>query len=184
MTVKSNIDGQWIIENYVIHNEAMRDAEASHNKEMRDAEASHNKEMRDAEASHNKEMRENDVKHSKEIREADDRRYGEVNVEKEKALLIKTTADDEAMRLARESQVYKDQQSDAMREKNLAASGVYATTADLQAMVDKIEKSLKPLFEFVSAQQGVSKGNEITWGKILGSVGAIGVIIGIIVKFI
>ena len=113
-----------------------------------------------------------------------DRRYAEVNVEKEKALKIKETADLAALSLARESQLYKDQQTDVMREKNLAASGIYATNADLQSMVDKIEKSLKPVFEFVSSQQGMSQNSQMTWGKIFGTVGALGVIIGIIVKFI
>lgn len=113
-----------------------------------------------------------------------DRRYTEVGIEREKALRIKETADLAALSLARESQVYKDQQADVMREKNLAASGVYATNTDLQLMVDKIEKSLKPLFEFVSSQQGASRGNQITWGKIFASLGAFGVIVGVIVKFI
>ena len=116
-----------------------------------------------------------------------DKRYSEVNVEKEKALKIKETADLAALSLARESQVYKDQQADIMREKNIAASGVYATNADLQMMVEKIEKSLKPVFEFVSAQQGASKGNEITFGKtmaLIAAVGTIVTIIAVIIKFV
>jgi hypothetical protein len=111
-----------------------------------------------------------------------DRRYAEVNVEKEKALKIKETADLAALSLARESQVYKDQQADIMREKNLAASGIYATNADLAAVVDKMEKALKPLTEFINAQQGAAKGNDITWGKIFGSVAAMAAIFGIIMK--
>jgi hypothetical protein len=91
-----------------------------------------------------------------------DRRYAEVNVEKEKALKIKETADLAALSLARESQVYKDQQADVMREKNLAASGIYATNADLAGVVEKMEKTLKPIIEFVNTQQGASKGNELT----------------------
>ena len=116
-----------------------------------------------------------------------DRRYTEVNVEKEKALKIKETADLAALSLARESQVYKDQQADIMREKNIAASGVYATNTDLQLMVDKIEKSLKPLFEFVSAQQGATKGSELTFGKAMALIAAFGTIAGVIaviIKFI
>lgn len=113
-----------------------------------------------------------------------DRRYAEVNVEKEKALKIKETADLAALSLARESQVYKDQQADVMREKNLAASGIYATNADLANVVEKMEKTLKPIIEFVNMQTGASKGSEFTWGKIFASIGAFGVIIGIIVKFI
>ena len=113
-----------------------------------------------------------------------DRRYTEVGIEREKALRIKETADLAALSLARESQLYKDQQADVMRDKNIAASGIYATNEDLKNMVDKIEKSLKPVFEFVSSQQGMSKSSELTWGKILGTIGAIGVVVGLIVKFI
>jgi hypothetical protein len=129
---------------------------------------------------HNEAMRQA----AQQFQDERDRRYAEVNIEREKALKIKETADLAALSLARESQVYKDQQADVMREKNLAASGIYATNADLAGVVEKMEKALKPLVEFVNAQQGAAKGNEITWGKIFGSIGVFGVIIGIIVKFI
>ena len=128
------------------------------------AYATHNEALRDAE------MRFQDER---------DRRYTEVNVEKEKALKIKETANLAALSLARESQVYKDQQADVMREKNLAASGVYATNADLALVVEKIEKSLKPVFEFVSSQQGSDRGSSITTGKIFASVAAAGTLITI-----
>lgn len=110
-----------------------------------------------------------------------DRRYAEVNVEKEKALKIKETADLAALSLARESQVYKDQQADVMREKNLAASGIYATNADLALVVEKMEKALKPLVDYVSSQRGVVSGNQITTGKIFAVIAALGTIIGILV---
>ena len=54
--------------------------------------------------------------HSEALRVADrrffderDRRYTEVNIEREKALKIKETADRDAMALAREAQTYKEQ---------------------------------------------------------------------------
>ena len=161
------VDSEWTVATYAAHNEAMRISDRDHNEAMRLSDVAHNEHLRDA----------------------DDRRYAEVNVEKEKALLIKTTADDEAMRLARESQVYKDQQTDVMREKNLAASGVYATNADLAALVtatnasltavvDKIEKSLKPVFEFVSAQQGMDKGATETKGSLYATIALICTVIG------
>jgi len=162
------VDSEWTVATYAAHNEAMRIADRDHSESMRLS----------------------DVAHNEVLRAADDRRYAEVNVEKEKALLIKTTADDEAMRLARESQVYKDQQTDVMREKNLAASGVYATNADLAAIVtntnaslaavvDKIEKSLKPVFEFVSAQQGIDRGATQTTNKLNDNIGLIIALIGV-----
>lgn len=131
----------------------------------------------DAYIKHNEAMRSMETK----ILEERDRRYAEVGIEREKALRIKETADLAALSLARESQVYKDQQADVMREKNLAASGIYATNADLAGVVEKIEKSLKPVFEFVSSQQGISQSSDITFGKILGIIGATGTIIGILV---
>ena len=155
---QDELDKGWTIETYVMHNEAMRISDRDHNEEMRRSNADHNEAMR----------------------AADDRRYAEVNVEKEKALLIKTTADDEAMRLARESQVYKDQQTDVMREKNLAASGVYATNTDLTTAVNKIEKALKPVFEFISSQQGINKGSTTTKGELYALIAAGTAIVGVI----
>jgi len=131
-------------------------------------------------AAHNEAMREA----QRELEKERDRRYAEVNVEKEKALKIKETADLAALSLARESQVYKDQQADVMREKNLAASGIYATNADLAQVVEKIEKSLKPVFEFVSSQQGVDRGSTLTMGKLFAIIAATGTIIGAIVGVI
>lgn len=113
-----------------------------------------------------------------------DRRYTEVNVEKEKALKIKETADLAALSLARESQVYKDQQADVMREKNLAASGVYATNADLALVVEKMEKALKPLTDFVNSQKGISQGSQLTLGKMFAAIAATGTIIGIVVGLV
>ena len=129
--------------------------------------------------SHNEAMR----AMQKEFLDERDRRYTEVNVAKEKALQVKETADLAALTLARESQLYKDQQADIMRDKNLAASGVYATQADLQSMLEKINKSLKPLFDYVNTQQGTTKGIEMTKGQIIAAIGTLGVIVGIIVKF-
>ena len=130
-------------------------------------------------ASHNEAMRIAEHRFQDER----DRRYAEVNVEKEKALKIKETADLAALSLARESQVYKDQQADVMREKNLAASGVYATNSDLALVVEKFEKIVKPIAEFVNSQKGMASGIELTTGKLFGAIGAAGVIIGVIIKF-
>lgn len=111
-----------------------------------------------------------------------DRRYAEVNVEREKALKIKETADLAALSLARESQVYKDQQADIMREKNIAASGIYATNADLANVVDKIEKKLTPIVDFINTQQGQAKGSDFTWGKIFATIAAVAAIVGVVMK--
>lgn len=110
-----------------------------------------------------------------------DKRYSEGNELRAMALKIKETADLAALSLARESQVYKDQQADVMREKNLAASGVYATNADLALVVEKMEKALKPLADFINSQKGLAQGSQLTMGKIFAGIAAMGTIIGILV---
>jgi len=115
-----------------------------------------------------------------------DRRYTEVNIEKEKALKIKETADLAALSLARESQTYKEQQNDALRDKNLQDSGVYAKNSDVAQMIGDLKKSLEPFLNYVTTQQGGENKGESIWGKgttlIALLVGAAGFIYSIIPK--
>jgi len=109
-----------------------------------------------------------------------DRRYTEVNIEKEKALKIKETADLAALSLARESQSSKEQRNDALRDKNLAESGVYVTNAGLAQVIDDLKKSLDPFLDYVTKQQGSASQGEKIWGKgttlMAGFVGVAGLI--------
>ena len=117
-----------------------------------------------------------------------DRRYTEVNIEKEKALKIKETADLAALSLARESQTYKEQQNDALRDKNLSESGVYATTASVNSAIEKLEAGVSKSFDALLAklepfmngslrQEGQQTGSMLTRGQILAYVsGAAGVL--------
>jgi hypothetical protein len=80
------------------------------------------------------------AKHSTEIRRADrrfdqerDRRYFEVNVEREKALKIKETADLAALGLAREIQTYKDEKANELREQINSERGLYLTRVEYSA---------------------------------------------------
>ena len=136
----------------------------------------HNEAMRTAERRFNEER---------------DRRYTEVNVEKEKALKIKETADLTALELARESQMYKDERNDQMRETNLKETGIYATRDDLAvlfsksekslaAVVDEMKNALKPMIDHIAAD----KGSQLTIGRIIGYTVAIGAIMGIIFSFL
>ena len=120
----------------------------------------------------------------KELAEERDRRYAEVNVEKEKALKIKETADRDALDLARERQREKDAQSDALRDKTLSQSGIYATNASLTEAITELKKSqedaihelvgkLQPFIDLVTQQQGASKNSELTWGRVFGALGAL-----------
>ena len=83
-----------------------------------------------------------------------DRRYAEVNVEKEKALKIKETAALAALQLAREIQTYKDEKANQLREQINSERGLYATKDDLDNATREIGTTIKPLLDYVSGQQG------------------------------
>lgn len=102
---------------------------------------------------------------NKRFEDERDRRYTEVNIEKEKALKIKETADLAALSLARESQTYKEQQNDSLRDKNLAESGVYAKTSDVAQMIGDLTKKLDPFLAYVTAQQGGAQQGNSIWTK-------------------
>lgn len=87
-----------------------------------------------------------------------DRRYAEVDLEREKALKIKETADETARILAREIQDYKDEKANNLREQISGERGIYATKDELIGVGEKIAIELKPLADFVSSQQGRSEG--------------------------
>lgn len=145
----------WTIETYAIHEGAMREAEAK----LQDVK----------------------IQHLGEIIALNDRRYTEGNELRAMALKIKETADANALELASESQTYKEARNDATREQNLKETGVYATRDDLAEVVKGMEKALKPLVDFVSSQQGVTRGGQLTMKNLYAAIGATGAIIGIIV---
>jgi len=60
-----------------------------------------------------------------------DRRYTEVNIEREKALKIKETADLAALQLAREIQTYKDEKANQLREQINSERNLYPTKSQL-----------------------------------------------------
>ena len=76
-----------------------------------------------------------------------DRRYTEVNIEREKALKIKETADLAALQLAREIQSYKDEKANELREQINSERGLYVTNRDIE-----------PIKAFVSSQTGRGVG--------------------------
>ena len=128
--------------------------------------------------------------HYEALREADeklaserDRRYMEVDIAKAKALVIKETADRDALSLARDAQNYKDQQADKMRDKTLAESGVYATNDSVAKVINELRTDLKPLFDFMSGQRGVTRGTELTKRDIYSLVGALVGIVAILAYF-
>ena len=89
-----------------------------------------------------------------------DRRYTEVNLEREKALKIKETADRAALELAREIQTYKDEKANELRSQIERERGSYVTQDQIRALTREYMAALKPLNEFVAGQQGRQGGQE------------------------
>jgi hypothetical protein len=85
-----------------------------------------------------------------------DRRYAEVNIEREKALKIKETADLAALGLAREIQNYKDEKANELREQINSERGLYATNKDID-----------PIKAYVSSQTGRGLGMYALFGVIM-----------------
>jgi hypothetical protein len=86
------------------------------------------------------------------FREERDRRYAEVNAEKEKALKIKEAADEKALLLAREIQTYKDEKANELRTQIERERGDYATQVELKGLREAFEIAQKPVIEFMAAQ--------------------------------
>jgi hypothetical protein len=105
-----------------------------------------------------------------------DRRYTEVGVEREKALKIKETADLAALGLAREIQTYKDEKANELREQINQERGLYASKRDLEAAVEKLEESLKPIQEFVQRASGRIGGTDNVWKYIFSVIAALGIL--------
>src|ERR1700688_3803060 len=86
-----------------------------------------------------------------------DRRYSEVNTEREKALKIKEEADKAALGLAREIQSYKDEKANQLREQITGERGSFASKEDLAAAVREIGATMAPLTNFVTGQTAAGK---------------------------
>jgi SMC interacting uncharacterized protein involved in chromosome segregation len=86
-----------------------------------------------------------------------DRRYSEVNIEREKALKIKEEADKAALGLAREIQSYKDEKANQLREQISSERGSYATKEDLAASFRELTAAINPLSTYVAGMAGKSQ---------------------------
>lgn len=100
-----------------------------------------------------------------------DRRYAEVNIEREKALRIKEEADKVALQLAREIQVYKDEKANELRSQIERERGSYATKDDLAAASEKLEAIIKPITNYMLGQQGRSTGISSTTAALASALG-------------
>ena len=124
----------------------------------------------------------NGLEYVLKIIDLNDRRYSEVNTEREKALKIKEEADKAALGLAREIQTYKDEQANRLREQINNERGTYATKDDLVAAMREITQTVKPLAEYVSSQQGRSGGIASSWGLLVSAIVMTAAIVGLLVR--
>jgi hypothetical protein len=102
-----------------------------------------------------------------------DRRYSEVNTEREKALKIKEEADKAALGLAREIQSYKDEKANQLREQISGERGTYASKDDLSAATREISAIIAPLTAFVSSQRGEQTGGTQAINRMLSIIAAL-----------
>jgi len=101
-----------------------------------------------------------------------DRRYADIQIERDKAL-----------ELAREYQTYKDMQANELRDQLGRERIDYASKGDLKAAIDTITATLKPIVEFVASQQGARQGG-LDQRNLLGwAVAIVASIIGIYFAF-
>ncbi len=102
-----------------------------------------------------------------------DRRYSEVNIEREKALKIKEEADKAALGLAREIQSYKDEKANQLREQIQSERGSLASKDDLASAIREIQTAIAPLTAYVSGMGGQAKQTDASRTNIVAVVGVI-----------
>ena len=87
-----------------------------------------------------------------------DRRYAEVKAAEEKALKVKEKADEVALGLQRDNQVYKDEKANELREQISSERGRYVTREELASAVREIQALIKPLTEYTTSDAGRNMG--------------------------
>lgn len=114
------------------------------------------------------------VEHLEALRIADaalaserDRRYQEVNIEREKALRIKEEADKVALDLARQIQTYKDEQHNGLLGELRDQRGSQASKQEVRLVEEKLLLAISPLAEFMSAQRASSQRSTVLWAALV-----------------
>jgi vacuolar-type H+-ATPase subunit H len=87
-----------------------------------------------------------------------DRRYSEVKAAEEKALKVKEEADRTALGLQRETQQYKDEKANELREQISRERGLYVTREELAGSMREIQALIKPLTDYVNSDAGRNAG--------------------------
>lgn len=120
----------------------------------------------DSYIAHNEGNRVNDQRFLEER----DRRYVEIDHERQKAMNIKAIADQLALDLVRQAQDYKDEKANQLRDQIASERGLYATKADIKALSEKFDVMNKPVVEFMASQTGRTTGISGSWAMITGIV--------------
>jgi len=132
----------------------------------------------DTYALHNEAMRAIEVR----LQDERDKRHTEGNELRAMALKIKETADEKALELAREAQIYKDARNEIMREQSLKDNGIYATRDDLTNAIQEIRGALQPLSDYITGQRGSAQAGRNTRDngfKIIAAISSILAILGV-----
>lgn len=82
------------------------------------------------------------------------REFDKLREADQRALSIKETADLAALGLAREHQVYRDEQANNLRDQITEERGLYVTRLAMEAAIEKLEAELKPALTYIAAAQG------------------------------
>jgi len=101
--------------------------------------------------------------HLRELAAERDRRYAEVAIEREKALMIKERADRAALELAREIQTYKDEKANELRSQIERERGTYVTQSDLAGAIARLEALIQPAADYAKSQAGRGQGIHAAW---------------------
>ena len=94
-------------------------------------------------------------KYLETIIKLNDRRYSEVNIEKEKALKIKEEADKIALGLARNIQTYKDEKANELRSQIEGERGLYLTREEYDAKHQTLQNQLNSIQRIIWIGTGI-----------------------------
>lgn len=126
-------------------------------------------------AAHNEALRAAEEK----FQEERDRRYNEKEELRKEISEVREKAHANALGLAREIQVYKDEKANELREQINHERLLYVRKDDIQSMEEKYDAILKPILEYTAGRQGRETGVDKTLYYLIAVVGlAVAILIG------
>lgn len=102
--------------------------------------------------------------------------------ERERRFDIQREDTAEALRLARTIQDYKDEKANELRSQIERERGNYATKDDLIKSIEKVEEMVRPISNWMAAQQGKSSGYNSMWAIIVSVVALAGAILTLLLR--